>query len=88
MRSNAVMHTYPSQASIDLVRAVTGQDLSGLTRDDFIAKLETLAAEQEELESTPGPDGRGAVTITLRNIGLGTAALKALLDIERQMRLN
>ena len=82
------MHTFPQKSSVDLVREATGQDLGGLTRDAFISRVEALLKEQEDLEERPVADGKGVVAVTLKNIGMASAVLSAVLDFEKTMRLN
>lgn len=82
------MHAFPQKSSIDLVREVTGQNLGGLTRDEFISRLEVLLEEQEELEEPPRAEDKSVITITLKNIGLGSGVLTAVLDFEKTLRLN
>lgn len=82
------MRTYPQKSSVEMVRAATGQDLGALTRDEFIARVEVLLREQEELEEPVRPDGRGVIKVTLKSVNLVAAALSSVLTIEKNMRLN
>ena len=82
------MHTYPQKSSLEMVRAATGHDLGALTRDEFIAQVEALLKEQEELDEPPRADAKGVISVTLKSVNLAAAALASVLAIEKNMRLN
>jgi len=82
------MNAAPMKESVQLVAQVTGKDLSGLTRDEFIVKVEELAKEQEELETKPRANEQGQVKLTMSNVGLGSVILRGVLNAEKKMRLN
>lgn len=81
------MHPPPLKGSIDLVRKLTGQDLSGLNREEFIAKVEELLAEQKDSETNPKANAEGKVKLTLNSLG-DSWILEGVISAEKKLRLN
>lgn len=81
------MQPSPLKASVELVASVTGQDLSGLSRLEFIDRVQQLYEERVALETPPAANAKGGIRLTLDSLG-DSWILAGVLSTERHLLLN